>query len=54
MEEFADVIDTQMPTFVMDEDKSLQTKMIIKKKAALGTSQSTGGPSMEGSQSQNQ
>ncbi len=30
--EFADVIDTNMPEFIVEEDRSLQTKMIIKKK----------------------
>ena len=32
IKELADTIDTPIPVFILDEDKSLQTKMFIKKK----------------------
>ena len=34
VQELADVIDAVLPKFVLDEDKSLQTRMVIKKKPA--------------------
>jgi hypothetical protein len=35
VQEFADTIDTPIPEFVIEEDKSLQTKMILKKKQKM-------------------
>eukprot|EP00347_Sterkiella_histriomuscorum_P001333 403372435 len=38
VEEFADTIDSPIPEFIIEEDKSLQTKMILKKKQKVDAS----------------